>query len=146
MDRFKKVKSLSRVEAAYVARIIDGEGTVTLTYKQKNAQRHLGVTISGTEYVLMEYLLHTIGAGKITTKKIYKKNHSAAYSYQIFSRQALDVLRYTLPFLRTYKKQRALLALKHYTALTPRNGKYTPIMLKKRNLFIENFFKTLPHK
>ncbi len=142
----KIAKNMSTTDAAYLAGLVDGEGTITLTYKQKNAQRHLAVTISSTEYGLLEHARRVIGVGKITRKTRSKDKHSPSFAYQIYSRQALDVLRQITPFLRGYKKGRATFALNRYVALTPRNGKYSPTLLKQRLKFAERFLQIKPGK
>ena len=136
---------MSTIERGYLAGLIDGEGTITLTVKQKNARRHLAVTISSTERNILEYAMKIIGVGKITTKITYKEQHSPSFTYQVYSRQALDVLKQVFVHLQSYKKKRAQLALKHYVALTPRNGKYTKELLKKRKQFEESFLSILPN-
>lgn len=49
MVTYRTVAELSKIEAAYVAGLIDGEGTVTLTRKHRNEYRQLAVTVSNTE-------------------------------------------------------------------------------------------------
>jgi hypothetical protein len=139
-----KVKKLTEAQAAYLAGIVDGEGTITLTRRNTYRQRYLTLTISNCEVRLLEYVLKLIGVGRITTKRTYNDNHSTAYTYQISSKQALDVIGAITPFLKTYKRKRAVLALSCYTKLTPRNGKYTDATLKKREYFIQKFFSILP--
>ena len=119
------VSQLTCTEAAYIAGIIDGEGTITLTRKHRNEFRQLAVTISNTEKYLLEYILRVIGAGKITTKKTVKSHHKPSFTYAIYNRQALILLNQIHPYLKTYKARRSELILKDYVALTPRNGKYT---------------------
>lgn len=70
------VNQLSATDAAYIAGMIDGEGTITLTREHKNECRRLVVSISSTERCLLEYIHNTIGAGKITNKRTYKPEHS----------------------------------------------------------------------
>jgi hypothetical protein len=41
---------LSITGAAYIAGLIDGEGTVTLTRKHANENRQLAISISSTEF------------------------------------------------------------------------------------------------
>jgi len=41
MANYRKVKKLSREEAAYIAGIIDGEGTISLTRKHRGEHRQL---------------------------------------------------------------------------------------------------------
>ena len=140
MSEYKRVHVLSKAESAYLAGIIDGEGTVTLTRRNKNAQRQLAVTITSTDRPLLEYVLQVIGVGKITNKKMHKSNHSPAYTYQVFNRQALSVLKQVVPFLRTYKRDRAQIALDRYLSVTPRNGKYSIEMLEAKEKFNDTFF------
>jgi len=104
MTIYKKVATLSNVNAAYIAGIIDGEGTITLTRKHKNDNRQLAITISNTEMPLLEFILETIEAGKITNKKTYKENHTPSMTYAINNRLALDLLSQITPYLKTYKK------------------------------------------
>ena len=144
MVEYKKAKSLSKTEVAYLAGIIDGEGTITLTRRNIYKNRLLVLTISNNELPLLEYIVKITGVGKITRKNIRSENHSLGYTYQTASRQALDLIRSIYPFLRTYKKRRAALVLKHYLKLTPRNGKYSPTLLRKREKFAEKFLATVP--
>ena len=69
MVTYRKVADLSQVDAAYIAGLIDGEGTVTLTRKHRHENRQLAVTISNTELRLLNFVLGTVGAGKITRKR-----------------------------------------------------------------------------
>jgi len=129
------VKTLSAVDAAYLAGLIDGEGTITLSRKHKNENRQLAVTISNTEQQLLEFSLHAIGAGKITRKRTSKTHHTPSFAYAIYNRQALEVLEQIEPYLRSYKVKKAKLILDNYIALTPRNGKYTEKLMSKRKEF-----------
>ena len=144
MTIYNKVATLSNINAAYIAGIIDGEGTITLTSKHKNGNRQLAITISNTEMPLLEFIFETIEAGKITNKKVYKDNHTPSMTYAISNRQALDLLSQITPYLKTYKKQRAELILKDYVRVTPRNGKYNDNLKIERERFIEAFFEISP--
>jgi hypothetical protein len=141
---YRKVSKLSVADSAYVAGIVDGEGTITLSVKQKGGTRHLAVTVSGTEMSLIGYLLKVISVGRITRKKVYQEHHKQSYTYAVYSRQAIDLLKQITPYLKTYKVKRAKLALKDYIAVTPRNGRYTEDMKKKKEKFVEKFLATLP--
>jgi hypothetical protein len=46
--------------------------------------------------------------------------------------------------LRSYKKLRAALALEHYSALTPRNGKYGADQLARRREFEARLLAVTP--
>jgi len=55
------IKELSDTEAAYVAGIIDGEGTIGLTRIHPNENRRPVVSISSTERPLLEYIKSVVG-------------------------------------------------------------------------------------
>ncbi|MDR4494059.1 MAG: LAGLIDADG family homing endonuclease [Nitrospirales bacterium] len=50
------VKTRSPLDAGYLAGIIDGEGTITLTQRNQNKQRGLVVTVSSTEMSILKYV------------------------------------------------------------------------------------------
>jgi hypothetical protein len=135
------VRRLSKHQAAYIAGLVDGEGTITLTRLHRDEGRRLVLSISSTEIELLEFVLKTVGAGKITGKRTYSARHAPSFSYAITSRQALAVLEQTLPYLRSYKKSRAALVLRHYLPLTPRNGRYTNKLKAARKEFEANLFR-----
>ena len=137
---YRKVRILSVEESAYLAGIVDGEGTITLTSRNKGQNRRLVITVSNTERELLEWVLKVVGVGVITTKKLYEERHSAPFAYSVSNNQAYDLLKQIAPHLKSYKKYRANLALENYHKLTPRNGKYTPGLLIERNKFIQEFF------
>ncbi len=141
---YKTTNKLSVADAAYIAGLVDGEGTVSLTRRHKNENRQLEISISNTEMKLLEYLLKTIGTGRITQKKTYSNKHTPSATYLISNRQALSLLEQISPYLRTYKQHRADLVLQDYLRLTPRNGKYSPEVQQQRDRFIEKFLKTKP--
>lgn len=136
----KNIKKLSQTEAAYLAGLIDGEGTITLTHRQKGAQRQLVVSISNTERDLLLAVLKMLGVGKITSKKESNSLHRAGYAYVLSNRQALALLDQIISYLHSYKKHRAQLIIDSYMRLTPRNGKYSKVIFEEREEFIKKFF------
>ena len=136
---YRTVKTLSPTDAGYLAGLIDGEGTITLSRRNLNKHRALVITISSTEMSILKYAQKIIGVGKITNKRITKAHHTPSFTYQVANRQALDILKQTTEHLRSYKADRAHLAIQDYTRLTPRNGRYTPAQLQERNQFIDKF-------
>ncbi len=140
----KDFSAIGYNEQEHVHRNLDGEGTITLTRKSKGAQRHLAITISSTERNLLQYVKDILGAGLISSKRTYKTQHSAAYAFRVSNRQALSILAQIIPFLRTYKKERAALVIRDYLKMTPRDGKYSIETLEKRDKFVQSFFKILP--
>ncbi|HFD81287.1 MAG TPA: hypothetical protein ENK05_12985 [Gammaproteobacteria bacterium] len=137
MASSKRVKPLSPADSAYIAGVIDGEGTVTLCRKHRNENHQVAVSISNTDYDLLKYVLDTVGAGKITRKRIQKSHHTPSYVYAVYNRQALQLLAQIVPYLKTYKAQRTRLLLDHYLVLTPRNGKYSKDLQTRRDVFVQ---------
>jgi hypothetical protein len=113
---YREVQALSAQEAAYLAGLIDGEGTVTLSRKHAGDMRQLVVSISNTELPILELVLRTVGAGKLTHKCTSKANHSPSCAYAVWNRQALALLAQVEPYMRSY-------------------GKYTEAMLVERSVF-----------
>jgi hypothetical protein len=103
------------------------------------------ISISNTERALLVHVATAVGAGRITSKKTYRENHSPGYTYLIENRQALALLSQIQPYLRSYKAARGTLVLEHYVRLTPRNGKYAEQQLENRAKFVETFFSTTPN-
>jgi len=135
----RKVRNLSPEEAAYIAGLIDGEGTVALTRKHAGENRQLVVSISSTEHSILEFVLHTVGVGKITSKQTSRPNHRPGLTFAIANRQALALLAQIHPFLRSYKRRRSALVLSRYVALTPRNGRYSAEIAAARADFEQEF-------
>jgi hypothetical protein len=134
------IRQLSEIEAAYVAGIVDGEGTITLTRTHRGEGRRPVVSISSTELPLLQYIQSIIGAGRITTKVTARHHHSPSFAYVVSSRQALALLAQISAYLRTYKLQRCRLLLDEYLAVTPRNGRYTSAQRAAKELFETRFF------
>ena len=145
MTTYNKVNILTQVEAAYIAGLIDGEGTITLSRKHRNENRQLVISISNTEVNLLNYVKDAVCAGRITRKRTYSEAHTPSKTYQITNRQALDLLKQIAPYLKSYKSDRAALILEHYISLTPRNGRYSQEKHEKREDFIRQFFTLHPN-
>jgi hypothetical protein len=131
----RRTNQLNPDTAAYIAGLIDGEGTIKLSRLHANENRRLVVSIANTEIQLLNFVIHQVGAGKITRKRSACERHTASFCYAITSRQALELLEQVSPWLQSYKRRRADLALAHYLSLTPRNGRYTAELLARRREF-----------
>ncbi|MBM7600615.1 hypothetical protein JOC34_003026 [Virgibacillus halotolerans] len=129
-------------EAAYIAGIIDGEGTITLTRFHQNEHRRPCITISSNDKELLIYIQLLVG-GSIYSKKNYNptKHRNSFTLYIKKKHEVFFTLNTVYLFLRIgQKRKRAEWILKHYNDVTARNGKYTEVMFKKKLLFEENFF------
>ena len=139
MNSARAINQLSTEDAAYIAGLIDGEGTITLTRLHAKENRRLVISIANTELALLKFVIDRVGAGKITRKRTSLPQHTPSFCYALTSRQALSLLRQISPHLRSYKRKRADLALELYEQLTPRNGKYDAGSRAGRLKFEQNF-------
>lgn len=142
MGPYRTVVDLDPRDAAYIAGLIDGEGTITLSREHRNENRRLVVSIASTELCMLEFVAERTGCGKITNKCTTSSRHTPSFAYRLTNRQALELLRQVTPYLRSYKATRAALALHHYRALTPRNGRYTASLKLARQEFEATFLAT----
>lgn len=144
MAPYKQVRSLAPAEAAYLAGLVDGEGTVTLSRKHAGETRQLVISISNTEAAILDYVMETAGAGKITRKRTAAANHTPSLTYAVWNRQALSLLIQITPYLRSYKRLRSRLIIADYVRLTPRNGKYDAAGKDARDAFEQQVLEIRP--
>lgn len=116
--------SLELQEKAYIAGIIDGEGTVTLTRRHKNETPSPNVSIANTNIKMLEWIRERIGNGIIVKRSKRKTHHSNSYVLILSDCNAMKLLADIKDFL-IIKKPHVELILKHYKKVTPRNGRYT---------------------
>ena len=131
----RRTARLSETDAAYLAGLIDGEGTIALTRLHRGQNRQLVISVSNTERSLLGWVLQSTRVGKITSKRTSSPHHAPGLTYTVANRQALAVLAQVTPYLKSYKAERARLVLDRYVELTPRNGKYDDALRVERGDF-----------
>lgn len=146
MTRYRRSRALSREDAAYIAGLVDGEGTIALSRKHRHENRQVVVSISNTDADLLQFVRQIVGAGRVTRKRTSQIHHTPSATFTITNRQALDLLEQIAPWLRTYKAKRARMLLDDYLRLTPRNGRYTAALREQRAAFIEQFLLLNPRR
>lgn len=130
-----------KVTLDYVAGIIDGEGTITMSYVHKtNKWRTPVVSVSSTTIEILNALVAFCG-GHICKHKVYKSHHLPSFSWRVHGRKAVELCSHLKTRLMVPEKRRraALLATK-YVACTPRNGKYTQTQTHKKQQLEHAFF------
>ncbi len=132
---------MTEIEKAYIAGIIDGEGSIMLQRFHTNQYPAPCVSIASTTIELLTWLKDTIGYGVIIKKKNYNpEKHKLSYSFVIKQNNAIKLLEDIYPYLIIEsKRKRAEMIITQYKALTPRNGRYTDEQLAKKELFYEEF-------
>lgn len=132
---------MTETEKAYIAEIIDGEGSIMLQKIHKNEHPAPCISIASTTLELLEWIKKVIGKGTITKKKNYNSDiHKDCYSYVLRRNDAISLLIDIQPYLViNIKKKRAELIIRKYKSLTSRNGRYTEEMLIEKRAFFNEF-------
>lgn len=127
--------------AAYIAGIIDGEGSISLVKFHKNQLPSPLISIPSSDLELLEWIKNITGYGTIIRKKNYNPDkHKDSYTLNIKYNEAISLLNDVTPYLIIErKKKRALLILSDYKKVTPRNGRYSKELLTQKQEFYEKF-------
>jgi len=130
---------LDEVVKAYLAGIVDGEGTVTLMKHHKNETHIPFVGIANNNLKLLQWIKSTVG-GNICSKKKRLPHHNNSYVLNIRQDRALRFINEIKKYL-IVKRPQAELITKRYKTVTHRAGKYTPEMLLKKNELVAKIRK-----
>ncbi|HDK7177878.1 hypothetical protein ACP49_00420 [Clostridium botulinum] len=132
---------MTNEQEAYIAGIIDGEGSIMLLRFHNNQFPSPCISISSTTIELLEWIKSVTKVGTIKRKKNYNtEKHTDSFTYTIKYNDAINLLIQIEPYLVIKnKKTRARLIIEKYKSLTPRNGKYSNEMLKAKEEFYKEF-------
>ncbi len=117
-------------QKAYLAGIIDGEGTVTLAKHHRNETPTPSVSVANNSLELLRWIKRLVG-GTIVSKKKRQAHHHDAYAWTIRQDKAIRLLKEIKKYLIVKKPQADLIAAK-YKSVTHRAGKYTPVLLRRK--------------
>ena len=121
---------MTEVEKAYIAGIVDGEGSIGLWRHHKNETHTPNVTIANNSLPLLQWIQSKAG-GHIVSKKKRQAHHGDSYAWSVRQDRAIKFLNEIKAYL-ILKKPQAELITGEYKAVTHRAGKYTPEMLMKK--------------
>lgn len=116
LERLQKIKGMTELEAAYLAGIIDGDGSLTLTHRKRNAVRgweniEPHMNISNTSQSLMSHLSQMLGAPFYIVKDRRSRNWKQHFIISISAFVELDaLLTRIIPYL-IVKRRRAEIML-----------------------------------
>lgn len=125
---------MTAVEKAYIAGIVDGEGSVGLWRHHKNETHAPNVSVANNNLELLQWIQAKVG-GTIVSKKKQLPHHNNSYAWSIKQDRAIRFLNEIKKYL-IIKKRQAELITKEYKMVTHRAGKYTPEMLKKKEALV----------
>ncbi|ABS39362.1 LAGLIDADG family homing endonuclease [Clostridium botulinum] len=132
---------MTNEQKAYIAGIIDGEGSIMLFRFHNNQFPSPCISISSTTIELLKWIKSVTKMGTIKRKKNYNtEKHTDSFTYTIKYNDAINLLIQIEPYLVIKnKKARASLIIKKYKSVTPRNGKYSDEMVKAKGDFYKEF-------
>lgn len=118
-------------EKAYIAGIIDGEGTVTLTRDHHGEMPAPKVSVANNNLELLRWIKGKVGAGIIIKRTKRQPQHGDQYVLDFSNNSALSLLSEVGKYMLV-KKAHAQLLLSRYKAATPRNGRYNEDLLNAK--------------
>ena len=127
----------------YIAGIMDGEGTITLTRIHKTDQyRTPVVSVSSTSYEILDFI-HKHYGGIIINHKTYQKHHKQSWIWKVTYDKAIRLVSDVYPYLLdNTKRYRAYLLISRYKHVTLRNGRYSESQKQAKLQFEHEFFQT----
>ena len=134
--------SMKDTDIAWVAGIIDGEGSVSGTWINKEHTRWKPViAVDNTDLPIIETLVSLFGGSVVKKKKVIE-HHRQCYTWRVHGTdQIISFLETILPYMRVEsKRERAQLLINEYRNLTPRNGYYTDKMRADKLDFIGRYY------
>ena len=130
---------MNEVEKAYIAGIVDGEGSIGLWRHHKNETHTPNVSIANNSLPLLQWIQSKAGGG-IVSKKKRQAHHGDSYAWVLRQDRAISFSNEIKSYL-IIKKQQAGLITGEYKAVTHRAGKYTPEMLIKKEALVAKIRK-----
>jgi hypothetical protein len=90
---------MSVAEAAYLAGLIDGEGSIVAAKRNNQGRTTYRLQVANTYLPILEWCVQTTGVGTIVKRKSRNAKHKDSMWWQCYSWNAYDVLKQTLPYM-----------------------------------------------
>ena len=120
----------NNVKLAYLAGIVDGEGTISLRCRKRHGSLDLRLQVAGTDNSLMEWLTENFGGSVHISRRISRFNplHKPCSLWHVNGGQAYEVITQLKPLL-IIKREQATLALEAWDKRepTPRENRRQPV-------------------
>lgn len=131
----------SSTDLVWLAGYIDGDGSITMSYKSsKDRLRTPVVTIDSCDVELIQEV-QRIAGGSIRPKRVSGDNCRAVYSWKISGKNAVKLLERVLPYIRCgFKKRRAACLAKGSRLFTGTAGGRAPAAWVEARLCLERDF------
>jgi hypothetical protein len=132
---------INKLDLAWAAGIIDGEGSVMLIRSHPNDNECPVVSVTNTSMELLEKMSQMFG-GKIRKQKKYNPKHTQAYIWSIKHQHALECIKMLAPMIVIPKKKnRSDLIISTFPKVSKR--RYSPEEKQAFKKFVASF-KAIP--
>lgn len=128
---------MKETDKAYLAGIIDGEGTISIN-REGNAYMPV-LSVSSNNVDVLHFIKSLVNGGSLCKKRKYKECHNQSYVYKLVYDKALKLVEEVMPYL-IIKKEHAKL-LMSYKQSTVRNGRYSEDVWAKKMALVNNIRK-----
>lgn len=120
--RVKKdsVKTMVDTESAYLAGLIDGEGSIIAVKRNKKGRITWRLQVSSTTPILLDWCVEKTGVGKIIKRVSRNPLHADSQWWQCYSWNAKKILEQTLPYM-VLKKDKAVKMIAELSAIEKYN-------------------------
>lgn len=118
--RQPKVRAMSSTQAAYLAGLIDGEGSIVVMRRLPGGRATYRVNVCSTTEAAVQWCLASVGTGTIVrSKRQAKAHHLPTLYWQCYSWNAIEVLRQCEPYM-VIKRDKALSAIAELASISSR--------------------------
>lgn len=106
------VNQLNMTDAAWLAGLFEGEGSIIQTNRNRTDGGTVRITITNCHKPLLDHVRDLVGVGSLTVVELSKKNprHQDSWTWQVSGAAALEILQQMLPWLWS-RADRAIAAL-----------------------------------
>jgi len=103
---------LVATDAAYIAGILDGEGTISINFRnpravsrEVNTQLTIQVCVTMTDYELIKWLREITDCGNIYSNPARQVHHKPTWSPRPGIADAYEIIAQCLPYMKTKRRQ-----------------------------------------
>ena len=131
---------MTELNLAYIAGIIDGEGSIMLLKTHATDMfKKPYISVTSTSFEIIDFL-QSMFPGTVCNQKVYKQHHKPSRVWKLSYDKAIDFLTQVYPYLKeNSKRHRANLIISEYKTLTKRNGMYSKDEIKAKLDFESRF-------
>lgn len=143
----KNMKNLPDQTLAYIAGLVDGEGTVTVSRRHKDPARtrewRAKTEVTNTNIEILQWLMDETGIGSVHVSRPTHPNHKPKGRWMLHGTGAAEFLGAILPWLRIKKPHAELVLAFHATKQRPNRNRPVPADLVAERVAISNQLYTL---